>query len=168
MIPKILKASLINCLYPRRCPVCGTFLTAFEPFCSDCAEGILLWHDDYCHRCGKMRCFCRLRTVAYDSAVACTRYYARDDMPADRALWAFKHGRNLELVHYAAPILASRLTESFIYGTFDLVTAVPMHPRKVRRRGCNQAAVLGKALSDALSLLPGGHALPALEPQGAA
>lgn len=152
MLRMTLKASLINLLFPNRCPGCNAFLTAGERLCPACETHILLPHDDYCHTCGKLTCLCRSRTFAYDQAIVCARYTDEPDDPAVRAIWALKNSRNTNFAAFAAQIIAERLQYSYDYGTYDFVTAVPMHRTKQRVRGYNQAALIGKALAGRLSL----------------
>ena len=152
MILTTLKASLTNFILPNRCPGCGAFLTPREMLCPGCEEKILLRHDDYCHVCGKIRCQCKTHRFGYDSVVLCARYSDDPDDPAVRAVWALKNSRNTNLAEFSAEIIARRLRHSLTYGTFDCVTAVPMHRSKQRLRGYNQAALIGKALAARLEL----------------
>lgn len=147
-----LKASLISLILPNRCPGCDALLYPGELLCADCEGKVLLPHDDYCHTCGKLRCFCQKRTVFYDRAIICSRYTADLADPAVRSVWALKNTQNTNFARFAAKIIAERLRHSLDYGNFDLVTAVPMHPSKKRIRGYNQAALIGKALAQELGL----------------
>ena len=147
-----LKASLINLLFPNSCPGCGAFQQPGIRLCPACEEAVLLSQNHYCHTCGKVRCFCHYRTVHYDRVIACTCYTKLRGHPADRAVRALKNGRNPNIADFAAQVIAGRLGGSMEYGSFDLVTAVPMHPARLRQRGYNQAARFGKGVAAWLSL----------------
>lgn len=147
-----LKASLINLLLPNRCPGCDTFLCAGELLCASCEETVLLPHDDYCHTCGKMQCRCKRQPPSYDQAVVCAQYADDPDAPAVRAIWALKNSQNTNFARFTAKILAERLRFSLDYGTYDCVTAVPMHRTKQRMRGYNQSALIGRALAQELGI----------------
>ena len=99
--------------------------------CSDCMEG------------GRV----------FDRGIACTVYNGR----AKEVIRGMKyrdrpwHGRHI------ADIMADRLTAESDRDTgemisYDYIIPVPMHGRKERRRGYNQAALIGKALADNLSM----------------
>ena len=152
MTLKTLQASLLNFLLPNRCPGCDAILHAGELLCSECEEKILLPHDDYCHVCGKLLCKCQHHPPVYDMAVVCARYTGEPDDPAVRAVWALKNSMNTNFAAFTASILAERLRHSLDYGQYDCVTAVPMHRTKQRRRGYNQAGLIGRALAEELRI----------------
>ncbi|MBQ8928459.1 MAG: ComF family protein [Oscillospiraceae bacterium] len=137
--------SLLNFFYPNRCPGCGCFLPAQALLCADCEAGILL--HDYCSCCGKPVCQCGRGTLAYDRAVVCSAYAGA----AARAILCLKDAGNTNFAPFAAAVLARRLREG-AYPAPELVVPVPMHPDKQRRRGYNQAALIGKALAAHLGI----------------
>ena len=141
-----LKTSLLNLLYPNRCPGCDAFLPAQALLCPECEADIQL--SQYCRRCGKVDCRCASgRSLAYDHAVVCSAYRGA----AARAVICLKKSDNTNFALYAASVLAQRLREGN-YPPPDLVVPVPMHPDKQRLRGYNQAALIGQALSRLLGL----------------
>ncbi len=147
-----LRASLINFLLPNRCSGCGAILTPCECLCPACEEAVLLPHDDYCHVCGKVFCTCKRLTRHYDHVVLCSRYTGNQTDPAVRAMWELKNSHNTNFARFAAKIIAERLKNSVEYGSFDLITAVPMHHGKQRLRGYNQAELIARFLSAELDL----------------
>ena len=147
-----LKASLLNFLLPNRCPCCDAFLLAGELLCAACEEKVLLPHDDYCHRCGKIRCICKTQTPSYDMAIVCARYSGEWNDPGVRAVWQLKNSCNTNFAGFAGKIIAERLKHSLDYGTYDCVTAVPMHRSKLRMRGYNQAELFGRAIASELGI----------------
>lgn len=140
--------SLLNFLYPNRCPVCDSFLDAHTLVCEDCGNTILLGQDDYCHRCGKIACRCKYMDYAFDRAVVCCRY----DESTIPAVLALKKSRNTNFAYFTAQIIAERLRNNPLYGDLDYVTAVPMHPSKERQRGYNQAALIGEEIARLLAI----------------
>lgn len=148
----ILRNSLLNLILPNRCPGCDTFLHPGELLCPACEEQILIPHDDYCHTCGKLRCHCKSHPPVYDMALVCARYTGDPEDPTVRAIWELKNSLNTNFAEFAGRILAERIRYSLDYGSYDCVTAVPMHRTKQRMRGYNQAALIGRALAGALSV----------------
>lgn len=138
--------SLLNLLYPNRCPVCGTFIGAQVLLCDTCADSVVLAQDAYCHSCGKTTCLCSRSEFAYDAAVVCAVY-----QNVTPAIIALKQSANTNFAFYAAQILAERLRTDN-YPRPDCVMPVPMHRSKQLRRGYNQAALIGRKLAELLAL----------------
>ena len=107
-------------------------------FCVVCAE------PDVLGRCG----WCRSAPVAVDG-IRAPYVYSRDSL-VRRALIRFKFGD----VRAMAAELAGHLAECMAqYGlTADAVSPVPSHPRRLRERGFNQAALLAAELGKATGL----------------
>lgn len=141
------KLSLFQFLYPNRCPGCDAFLTAYETVCDACAESMRLQPDEYCHRCGKVTCFCRYRQLSYDDAVIACRY----ENSAVPCIIKLKQARNPNFAIFSARILAQRLQDSPGHKA-DLIVPVPMHPAEIRRRGYNQAELIARELSGLLGI----------------
>lgn len=152
MILKTLQASLLNLLLPNRCPGCDAFLHSDELLCPACEEKILLPHDDYCHVCGMLRCKCGTHPPDYDMAVICARYTGEPDDPAVRAIWELKNSLNTNFAAFAGNMIAQRIRHCPDYGVFDCVTAVPMHRAKLRKRGYNQAELIGRRIAAELTV----------------
>lgn len=58
------------------------------------------------------------------------------------------HAFKFDACGEALPLLASAMAEALPERSFDCLTPVPLHPRRLRQRGYNQAALLCGALSE--------------------
>jgi ComF family protein len=61
----------------------------------------------------------------------------------------FKYGRKISLGKPLGRIMAAACYEEFRNDNLDCIVPVPLHPKRLRWRGFNQAVVLGKELSRA-------------------
>jgi ComF family protein len=106
-------------LAPLRCAACGG--TSTEGFCAGCAP--LLEHLD------------PAREVVFQDRAA-----AVYGGPLAEALQAVKYARDTTRVAALAALLLPHAER--LRGQIDLVTCVPLHPRRLRERGFNQSALL--------------------------
>jgi ComF family protein len=104
-----------------RCPACGL---PYQVFGSDEAH----------HLCGK----CSLRLPPYSGARAFGYYSAE----LSRLIQALKFEGRRNLAGPLAALLASTLSESWAPQEFDVIVPVPLHARRKRERGYNQAMLL--------------------------
>ena len=160
--------------WPARCSGCDGYISDALVFCPECAPSITPL-DDACPGCAlpigpaerampgrresgpcesrPSRCQpCRRVPFAFaEAAVACEYGAALAD-----AIVAMKHRGRRDLAARLARLLVEPLARVLAHGDFgrqDAIVPVPLHPRKLRRRGFNQALELGRA---ALRLLRGG------------
>jgi ComF family protein len=140
----MLRAPLIvvaRLLWPARCASCDGFVPEHCSFCEPCAEGLLPVGDP-CPGCalpgrGPGRCArCRQEPPPFEGAQAVFLY---GDV-VSQALLRYKHGGRLDL---ARPL--GRLLAPFLRGGADAILPVPLHPRRLRTRGFNQALELVRA-----------------------
>ena len=141
---------ILNFLYPNACPLCGEFLLPEELLCEECAEKMLISQDNYCHNCGKAFCICEEKKLFYERAVIACRY-SKDTR---RAVIAMKKAVNTNFAYFSAEILAKRLQHGSYYEIqkTDFVMPVPMHRKKQRMRGYNQAALIARHLAELLQI----------------
>jgi ComF family protein len=148
---KLVVRRLEEALFPSRCLGCGDLCQ--EPlgaFCQVCGIGIWPTRRPWCEKCGRPLegrvedrriCLgCAAAPPAFHSLLAAFFYGG----PLGDAIIAFKHsghaeyGKRLGLIMVAA--LKSELPE------VDLVVPVPLHRKRARQRGYNQAAILAKVV----------------------
>jgi ComF family protein len=138
---------LLELLYPERCAACDELCEA-PGLCARCAQSLYPTapccpvcalpeggpHGVLCRRC-------RLSPPPYARLVAPWRYGG--ELAA--AIRRFKYGgaRGGGRPELARPL--GRMLMSFLPGDVDLVVAVPLHPRRLRERGFNQAEALARA-----------------------
>jgi len=154
----VIAPGLLDLFYPpaSRCTACGKKLAGAEgpALCGACDRALtLIPADEPCPGCG--------RPGAARGCLPCLRQSMR---ALDAICAAFAHdGPARELVHAlkydkvfaAAPVLAEGMAEALWdwREAFDLLVPVPLHKRKLRQRGFNQAMVLAEELG-ALAGLP--------------
>jgi len=142
---------LADLVFPRRCGVCG----AFGPFlCGPCAAALPAATGTRCRRC------CRLLAPASGGGAALPQCRACGLLPTHPldsldAVFRFEGGAR-RLVHrlkyerlsaLAEPMGAAMARHLGARGTaYDLVVPVPLHPRRQRDRGFNQAALLAREI----------------------
>jgi ComF family protein len=130
---------VLSVLWPARCAACGAFVREGTSFCPPCASA-LVWLGPCCSGCamplreeGQSCGGCRQQPFPFAAARAALAYGGS----LTQALLRFKHGghRHLAapLARYLAPAVSSFWRQA------DLVCPVPLHPRRLRKRGFNQA-----------------------------
>jgi ComF family protein len=144
--------SALDVLAPPRCPACGL---DSDGLCAGCAHRLESRHGPCCERCGEPAL----------PMVPCVADHARiTGLAWARAAFAYR-GTAADLVHRlkfardpaALRFLVARMAkvaESCRSGSRRRcsVVAVPLHPRKLRRRGFDQAAALAAGVAHRLGL----------------
>lgn len=139
-------------LFPPRCALCGQVLAVKEwkgGLCEACKEDIPYFPADRCPRCGgetDTGGFCGecLRTFAFESACAAFPY---EKVRTAIHLFKYRGGKGFGegLGRLAAEYL--RQAHGELLSGADMMMPVPLHPKKERRRGFNQAILLCRAIS---------------------
>ena len=105
------------------------------------------------HLCGR----CRTTRVHFTVARAATLYEAKG--PGREAILAFKHTGRDSLGRHLAELMAERSGPIMAEGPWDVLAPVPLHPRRERERGFNQAAFLARHLARRVGLPVAARAL---------
>lgn len=152
-----LKALVYKCInINHACLLCSDAAEQRYPLCAAC-EQELPWLDEYCLRCalplpmaGLICAQCSRRPPAFDQVIAPWHY----GFPLDTLISRFKHNSQWPLGRLMAEMLCLNLRHRFQEGlpTPDLLLPVPLARRRLRQRGFNQAGMLGRWLSKALSI----------------
>lgn len=149
-----MKASRVisELFYPSgiKCVICGDDIPGYDRYavCNSCE---LLHNTKYCLCCGRAMknmanyCdYCQNHDYAFDFARA-PFVYENEVVDLVRKL---KYGGG----KYLAEVMAEFMADEYYDSGFDadLITFVPMHPKKQRKRGYNQAQEIASALSHIL------------------
>ncbi|MDH3282955.1 MAG: ComF family protein [Gammaproteobacteria bacterium] len=139
--------TLLDSLFPWRCLVCGATAHQDYGLCAGC-ERSLPAVDPACPRCGAgttaaHRCGSCLRDPpAFDQTLAAFRYA----VPLAGLIQTLKYRRQVGV----APTLARVLTHTLVPRITrmpDAIVPVPLHRRRLRQRGFNQAVELARPLA---------------------
>lgn len=155
--------SLLNLIYPESCLICSEAIARQQDcgLCADCWENALRLRiaPPWCVSCGlpipvvdgtsaSLCASCILRPPPYAGARS-FGYYTSELGGLVQALKF--HGRR-NLVGLLAPLLASAFYASWTREEFDLVVSIPLHAKRRRERGYNQAELLARTLARQIAL----------------
>ena len=139
---------LLDAVLPPRCLACGTTVAAPGALCAACWPALSFLTPPWCACCGypfeydagpdALCAACIASPPPWRRARAALRY----DEASRGLILAFKHGDRTEM----APALARWLAGAADLSEVDLVTAVPLHWRRLFARRYNQAALLAVTL----------------------
>ena len=155
--------ALLDLVFPPFCAVCRGRLAAGrrDPLCGECWGRVKRLDPPWCHVCGlalgrpgtapvsgveaaQLRCGpCRLRPPAFTYARSAARY----EDTLREALRAFKFAGRRALAAPLADLLVEMAPSCLAVPAPDLLVPVPLHPRRERERGFNQALLLARRLS---------------------
>lgn len=133
-------------LLPQDCLLCAASSGA-DLLCPACAADLPRLPAAACPRCalpstrGEVCGHCLARPPHYDATFAAFRY----GFPIDKLVQSFKYGHRLALGSHFGRQLAL-LSES---ADADLIIPLPLHPRRLRERGFNQALELARPVGKA-------------------
>lgn len=127
--------TIISLIYPHRCPYCNCVIEKEKTACEKCQDKF----PDYTFKRfakGGYYCYAPFAyTDIFKSAVK--RFKFRNYRQSSK-----------KLVHPMADALKKNITDT----EFDFITYVPMHKKKLNKRGYNQAQLLAEDLGKILSL----------------
>jgi len=155
--------ALVNLFFPDACLVCGIpiaragdravcdtcwkrvlQLRIAPPWCPSCGIPYQQWNLDSSHLCGE----CLLELPSYAGARS-FGYYSSE---LRRLVHALKFFGRKNLADLLAPQLASAFLNTWDRDEVELIVPIPLHPKRARDRGFNQAAVLGRPLARLLGI----------------
>ena len=148
------RSTLFQFFLPPQCPCCEKFSEEGKPgFCSNCLSQIRWIEPPFCSICGIPFISREVETHPCGACVTHRKYFT-----IARALGAFE-GSLQEAIHrwkyegktYLTPFFADWMAEGLNRhwepGSLDLLIPVPLHTRRLRERGFNQALLLVRELS---------------------
>ena len=139
-------------LFPRRCAACGAKLFGeYErKMCGDCWSDISFLHRPLCRICGmelggeserNHACgVCLKKPPPYLMARSVVRY----SPVVQKLLYGLKYGADSSVLPGIAEILSQ--FDMAPFGQCDYIIPVPLHLKRLRRRGFNQSMLLAKLM----------------------
>ena len=134
-----LKEKFLDLLFPRQCIGCGK-MGSF--LCSLCAQSLLPLEPPYCKKCGAS-------TAGEEFCPSCSRASLVIDGIRSpflfgglirEAIHHFKYGNFKALAPSLAQLLAEYLYQNPL--PVEVLVPVPIHKKRLRRRGYNQSSLL--------------------------
>ncbi len=153
--------SLLDILYPPRCRSCREPLQGLDErcFCPECNQKVLLVAHPLCTSCGRPFldaagedhlcgvCLSRPPSFTRARAWAC---YPRDEghkNPLRNVVLQFKYGRKVSLGPPLGRLLSKGCLDFFRESPLECIVPVPLHRKRLRWRGFNQAVILAREVS---------------------
>ena len=152
-VARPLAAFGLDWLLPPSCPGCGALVQGDARLCAACFNRLTFITAPFCGRCGlplqtgyalaagNLCPGCRAHPPVFARARAALLY----DDGSRHLILSLKHGDRTELASLLATLM-ERAGARLLAET-DLILPVPLHPRRLRSRRFNQAALLAAELA---------------------
>lgn len=151
-----IRKTLSEILYPSRCPICGKVPYGDKDCCPTCYDSITFVKQPYCYSCGKP--LEKEETQYCPDCVSHPKSFTRgfalcvyDDITKP-SLSSIKYkNKRTYLTFYGAETLRryGSLLSSY---HFDAIFPVPIHPKRMKKRGFNQAALFAHEIASSLQI----------------
>jgi len=151
----VLFRALADILFPPLCHGCKRFIPHAEPLhlCTDCLDASLPVQAPYCPICGAP-----FRTeggivhpcgpcITHGRPFAAARAASLFGGPVEEMIHRFKYGRKVHLCRPLGLMAAVRLADFTAEHAPDLLMPVPLHRKRLRERGFNQALLIARILA---------------------
>jgi len=145
----------LDFLFPRRCLGCGK---VGSYFCSDCLNLVLLKNDQICPICGKASLggtthqFCH-RPLGLDGLTSIFTYKGMIAKAIKKLKYKFVRDLAEELIELFLSFCGEeKLFSDFCCLPNVVLVPIPLHPRRLRWRGFNQAELLGELIAKNLGI----------------
>ena len=152
---KQFKEYLLDMIYPKKCPFCEKVFSDTEEICFKCKSKLMYITGARCMKCSKPvlneeteYCYdCKAKNHHYVSGKALWIY----DDKMKQSIARFKYRGSLEYASIYGKELA-RWHGIWIKKCADVLVPVPLHIKKERARGYNQAEILANAVGKLLNI----------------
>jgi ComF family protein len=149
--------AIVDIIFPRRCPLCQEIVIPKdkkacytcvsklqpieEPCCKQCGKPIVEQEQEYCFDCVRQK-------HHYERGFAIYVYEGK----IKKSLLDFKFQGKQEYAEFYVEQLIRYTGDKLHKLSLDLILPVPLHPRKQRVRGFNQAELLAQGLAEYLKI----------------
>lgn len=140
---------MLDIIYPPRCPVCDSVMESGQKVCGPCSGTMVRISGPRCMHCGKPLngddmeychdCMGQGRSN-YIQGLALWLY----NRQARQSLARFKYMGRREYAAYYAQEMADGLGEEVCRWNADVLIPVPIHKKRLHKRGYNQAQLLAE------------------------
>lgn len=146
----------LSYLFPRRCPICHHVLKNQKSLiCPSCYKNVDFVREPACFCCGKplekeeneFCSDCRKHPKSFRKGMALCVY---NDKVRD-SLAAIKYKNQTEYVDFYIKEIEKRKLNQLKVLKIDLIIPVPLHKRKKRQRGFNQAMLFAEGIREMLA-----------------
>jgi ComF family protein len=143
-------------IFPSICILCYQLTETATDLCADC-KSELPWVKQACYRCGQafagdtaMPCaHCLKSEPFYDNTFALCQYRS----PIDHLITAAKFNNKLVYLRLLGELIAERTKIWYNQGALpSLIIPVPLHGRRLRERGYNQALEIARPVARLLGI----------------
>ena len=157
---KNLKDIILDMVYPRTCPFCGRVPKGKENACRRCKVGLPYIQEPRCMKCSKPimdleeeYCYdCKSKNHSYISGKAV--WICDDTMRT--SISRYKYQGRLEYASVYSEEIAKYYGE-WVKAHGDVLVPIPLHKKKYRIRGFNQAEILAEQLGEKLQIPVGNN-----------
>jgi ComF family protein len=157
---KEILTGITDLIFPPLCITCGAVLEEHAPlpFCTTCVTGIHFIHPPLCPRCGTPfpiaesddhlcgECLTTERPYAVARAVG---LYEKTLLTA---IHLFKYRGKIGIGEVLGSVMADFAGRQWDMTVFSLIIPVPLHRKRLRERGFNQAVILARQIAKRFSL----------------
>ena len=151
LLQETLKTAIVF-LYPAKCRVCEAFLevTAIPYICTDCWHDIQFVEPPWCDICGTPdvsgRCDeCATNPPRYGKLRSVAFYQTTLQL----AIHLFKFEKKKVFAQHLIRLINAHLPTDCCIADYDFILPVPIHKKRLRERGFNQATLLAKGIAQA-------------------
>lgn len=146
---------IADLIYPPRCVTCGALLERHDPLplCPPCMAGIHFIGSPLCTRCGAPFPAAEGKDHLCGECLIAERPYAvarsvgRYEETLLEAIHRFKYQGKTGIGDLLSGIMADFAEKIWDMKAFERILPVPLHRRRLRERGFNQALILARGLA---------------------
>ena len=141
-----MKVSLKDLFFPECCPICGCMVQDGEVICASCIESLPRTEQSWQRGNVTEAPFCHEDKFVRGAAFL----FFEKDAPIQDAIHKMKYGlfANPLIGYTLAKEAAFEFMQSDFFDGIELLLPVPLHPKRLRERGFNQAEWICKGLSE--------------------
>ena len=145
---------ILGIIYPKTCCFCGK--VSEKELCDVCAKKVIYIEEPRCKCCGKPvryaeqeYCYdCQKNTHAYEQGKSLWIH----KMPVSLSIYQFKYKNRRIYGEFYAKEMARLYGNLIRFWGVEVIVPIPLHRRKKRLRGYNQAAVIAKQLGKIIGI----------------
>jgi len=141
--------NLISLFYPRKCPACSKIISNYEEIlCLSCRLDLPI--TDYTEIKGNKVEKSFYGRIPIEAATSLLYFNKRGIV--QKLIHQLKYRKQQQIGLFLGNCLGDKMIVSKRFDTLNCIICVPLHPKKLKKRGYNQVRTFGESLSKKLNI----------------